>query len=58
MQLVVVFISSFTKLIFSLLNILLQNGEECKLCNQIKNICVCSKLFVKYRQCFEFDGIF
>lgn len=57
-QLVVVFVSSFTKLIFSFLNALPQNGEECKLCNLIKNICVCSKLFVKYRQCFEFYGIF
>lgn len=58
MQLVVVFVSSFTKLVFSLLNVLPQSGEECKLCNLIKNICVCSKLFVKYRQCSEFYGIF
>lgn len=37
MQLVVVFVvSTFTKLIFSLLNILPQSGEECELCKLIK----------------------
>lgn len=37
MQLVVVFVvSSLTKLIFSLLNVFPQSGEECKLCNLIK----------------------